>query len=48
MSGLAGGKGKAVIFRKGTVVRTVAEDSAVDELMAEIDTILNGKENGCK
>ena len=46
--GLAGGKGKAVIFRKGTVVRTVAEDSAVDELMAEIDTILNGKENGCK
>lgn len=46
--GLAGGKGKAVIFRKGKVLRTVKEENAVDELMNEIDAILNGKENGCE
>ncbi|HIW72809.1 MAG TPA: flavodoxin-dependent (E)-4-hydroxy-3-methylbut-2-enyl-diphosphate synthase [Firmicutes bacterium] len=34
--GLAGGKGKAVLFRKGEVIRTVPEESAVEELMKEI------------
>ncbi len=37
--GIAGGKGKVAIFRKGEVVRTVDEDSAVEELMKEIDTL---------
>lgn len=35
--GLAGGKGRAAIFRKGQVVRTVDEACAVDELMKEIE-----------
>ncbi|MCI8553652.1 MAG: flavodoxin-dependent (E)-4-hydroxy-3-methylbut-2-enyl-diphosphate synthase [Clostridiales bacterium] len=35
--GLAGGKGKAAIFRRGQVVRTVKEECAVEELMKEID-----------
>lgn len=37
--GLAGGKGKAVIFKKGEVIRTVDEENAVEELMKEIETI---------
>ena len=37
--GLAGGKGKAVLFRKGEVIRTVPEESAVDELMKEIEAL---------
>lgn len=37
--GLAGGKGKVAIFRKGEVVRTVDEKDAVEELMKEIDTL---------
>ena len=37
--GLAGGKGKAVLFRKGEVIRTVEEDRAVEELMREIETL---------
>ena len=37
--GLAGGKGKAVIFKKGEVIRTVDEQNAVEELMKEIETI---------
>ncbi|MCI9414666.1 MAG: flavodoxin-dependent (E)-4-hydroxy-3-methylbut-2-enyl-diphosphate synthase [Clostridiales bacterium] len=37
--GLAGGKGKAAIFRKGQVVRTVDESCAVEELMKEIDAL---------
>ena len=37
--GLAGGKGKAVIFRKGEILRTVDEAVAVDELMKEIDNL---------
>jgi (E)-4-hydroxy-3-methylbut-2-enyl-diphosphate synthase len=37
--GIAGGKGRVVIFKKGQVVRTVDENSAVDELMKEIDSI---------
>lgn len=34
--GLAGGKGKAVIFKKGEVIRTVSEAEAVEELMREV------------
>ena len=34
--GLAGGKGKAVLFKKGEILRTVDEAAAVDELMKEI------------
>jgi (E)-4-hydroxy-3-methylbut-2-enyl-diphosphate synthase len=35
--GLAGGKGKGVIFRKGEIVRTVPESELLDALMAEIE-----------
>ncbi|MGC9393314.1 MAG: flavodoxin-dependent (E)-4-hydroxy-3-methylbut-2-enyl-diphosphate synthase [Anaerolineae bacterium] len=34
--GLAGGKGKGVIFRKGEIVRTVPESELLDALMQEI------------
>ncbi len=37
--GLAGGKGRAVIFRKGEVLRTVDEQHAVDALMEEIEKL---------
>ncbi len=37
--GLAGGNGKAVIFRKGETLRTVDERAAVDALMEEIDKL---------
>ena len=37
--GIAGGRGKAVLFRKGAVVRTVPESEIVAALMAEIDKI---------
>ena len=35
--GLAGGRGKAVLFASGEKIRTVDEASAVDELFAEIE-----------
>ncbi len=37
--GIAGGKGRVVIFRKGEVLRTVDEAVAVDELMKEIEEL---------
>ena len=37
--GIAGGKGRAVIFRKGEVLCTVDEAEAVDRLMQEIDRL---------
>lgn len=37
--GLAGGKGRAVLFKKGEVLRTVEEACAVDELMKEIEKL---------
>ncbi len=37
--GIAGGKGRAVIFRKGEVLRTVDEQNAVEALMQEIERI---------
>jgi (E)-4-hydroxy-3-methylbut-2-enyl-diphosphate synthase len=37
--GIAGGKGFGLIFRKGEVLRKVPEDSLVEELLKEIETI---------
>ena len=37
--GLAGGKGKVALFRKGEVLRTVDEADAVEELMKEIEQL---------
>lgn len=37
--GLAGGKGKVALFKKGQVLRTVDEKDAVEELMKEIETL---------
>ena len=37
--GMAGGKGKFAIFKKGTVVRTVDENEAVEALMQEIEQL---------
>lgn len=37
--GIAGGKGKVVLFKKGEIVRTVDEVHAVEELMRELDTL---------
>ncbi len=37
--GIAGGKGRAVLFRKGEVLRTVDEKDAVEELMKEIEQL---------
>ena len=37
--GLAGGKGKVALFRKGEVLRTVDETVAVEELMKEIEQL---------
>lgn len=37
--GIAGGKGRAVIFKKGAVLRTVEESQAVEALMQEIENL---------
>ncbi|MHC4942768.1 MAG: flavodoxin-dependent (E)-4-hydroxy-3-methylbut-2-enyl-diphosphate synthase [Planctomycetota bacterium] len=37
--GIAGGKGFGMLFRKGTALRKVTEDSMVEELMQEIDCL---------
>ncbi len=37
--GIAGGNGNAVIFRKGRMLRTVAESEALGELLKEIETL---------
>lgn len=37
--GLAGGNGKAVLFRKGEILKTVLEEDAVEELMKEIEKL---------
>jgi (E)-4-hydroxy-3-methylbut-2-enyl-diphosphate synthase len=48
--GLAGGKGKAVLFVKGKVKRKVGLDEAVDALMEEIDHLIaaEGQEIGAR
>ena len=38
--GLAGGKGKGVIFRKGQIVKTVPEDQFLDAVLKEVASIL--------
>jgi (E)-4-hydroxy-3-methylbut-2-enyl-diphosphate synthase len=38
--GIAGGKGKGAIFRKGKVVETVSEDKFLATMMAEIDALI--------
>jgi len=37
--GLAGGEGSALLFKKGEILRKVPEDSAIDELMKEIERL---------
>jgi len=44
--GLAAGNGKGVIFRKGRIVRTVAEAEMLDALKAEIGQVLEDRRNG--
>jgi (E)-4-hydroxy-3-methylbut-2-enyl-diphosphate synthase len=39
--GIAGGKGEALIFRKGVILKKVPEDQAIDALFVEIQNILN-------
>jgi len=42
--GIAGGRGRGAVFRRGEVVATVAEDELVDRLMGEIEQGLAGKD----
>jgi (E)-4-hydroxy-3-methylbut-2-enyl-diphosphate synthase len=44
--GLAAGNGKGVIFRKGRIVRTVAEAEMLDALKAEINQVIEDRRNG--
>ena len=44
--GLAAGNGKGVIFRKGKIVRTVAEEDMLGALKAEINQVLDDRRNG--
>ena len=37
--GIAGGKGEALLFKKGQIVRKIKEDSLIDELISEIKTM---------
>ena len=37
--GIAGGKGEGLIFKKGEIIKNVPQDSLVDELMKEIETL---------
>jgi (E)-4-hydroxy-3-methylbut-2-enyl-diphosphate synthase len=38
--GVAAGRGKGIIFRKGQIVRNVKEDEIVPALKAEIEALL--------
>ena len=42
--GLAGGKGKGVIFRKGKVIKTVPEDQFLDAVLKEVASLLPERE----
>ena len=44
--GLAGGKGKGIIFRKGKIVSTVPEDEMVQALKDEILKVIDDRRNG--
>lgn len=37
--GIAGGDGKVALFKKGTVIRTVPEEKAVEELIKEVELL---------
>jgi len=41
--GVAGGRGKGILFRKGEKLRGVSEEKLVDELMKEVKAILDGR-----
>ena len=34
--GIAGGKGEALLFKKGEIIRKIKEESLIDELISEI------------
>ena len=36
--GVAGGKGEAVLFKKGKIIRKIKEENIIDELIKEIDS----------
>ncbi len=38
--GLAGGKGRGVLFRKGEVIKTVPEDQFLDAVLKEVASLL--------
>lgn len=38
--GIAGGKGQGLVFRKGEIIKTVAEDQLLSALFAEIDKLI--------
>lgn len=44
--GIAAGAGKAIIFRKGKIVKTVLEADMLEELTAEIDQVIEDRQNG--
>ncbi len=44
--GLAAGKGQGVIFRKGKIVRKVAEQDMLEALKSEISQVLEDRRNG--
>jgi len=44
--GLAAGNGKGVIFRKGRIVRTVAEADMLEALKSEVNQVLEDRRNG--
>ena len=37
--GIAGGKNKAVIFRKGQIIKTVTEENLVEEFIQELNNL---------
>ncbi len=41
--GIAGGKGEAILFKKGKIIRKIKEDSIISELKKEIDIIIKEK-----
>ena len=40
--GMAGGDGKALLFKKGKIVKTVREEDALDELLHMINEMTRG------
>ena len=37
--GIAGGKGEAVLFKDGQIIRKIPEDSIIDTLIKELEVI---------